>query len=102
MQSHEMRTVPPEESEVLPSEAPEISKVAEEIKCVRNSDLPCDTTIEGSLASRQHNDESHDLASSKVRIADNRAEISHSSPEHEDSKYAHTTVSHFFIFYVDL
>ncbi|XP_057778864.1 protein RRP6-like 2 [Salvia miltiorrhiza] len=84
--SHEARTLVPEESEVLPSEAPEISKVDEEIECVRNSSLPSVPAVE----------------SSKVKIADNRPEISHSSPRKKvnetspargDSKYAHTTTN---------
>lgn len=88
----------PEESEVLPPEVPEMSKVAEEIEFAQSSGVPFDPVVESSLASRQHNDESHDFKSSRTKVNkkgnvnDSAASQGATSPV-GDAKYRHTTTN---------
>lgn len=79
MQLNEENTLAPEESEVLPSEVPEISKNAEEVDNIQSSTLPHDSIVENSPASIQHKDESHDFGSSNANVANDIPEISHFS-----------------------
>ncbi|XP_041999201.1 protein RRP6-like 2 [Salvia splendens] len=95
---HETRTLAPEESEVLPPEVPEMSKAAEEIEFAQNSGVPFDPVVESSLASRQHNNESHDFKSSRTKVNkkgymnDGAAYQGATSPA-GDAKYRHTTTN---------
>ncbi|KAG6434093.1 hypothetical protein SASPL_105715 [Salvia splendens] len=95
---HETRTLALEESEVLPPEVPEMSKVVEDIEFAQSSGVPFDPVVESSLASRQHNDESHDFKSSRTKVNkkgnvnDGAAYQGATSPV-GDAKYRHTTTN---------
>ncbi|KAK4483763.1 hypothetical protein RD792_010966 [Penstemon davidsonii] len=73
-------TLTTEESELLPSEAPEILKNAEEVVNINSITLPNDLMSESSLASIKHDDESQDIGCSNDRVATNLPELSHCSP----------------------
>lgn len=93
VQSHDaISTLASEESEVLPSETPEISKVAAALKNVHSGSLPHDPVVENSLPSVQHKGESHSSPRSKVngkgKMDDNIV-----APAPGDSKSAHTTTN---------
>ncbi|KAH6826496.1 Polynucleotidyl transferase [Perilla frutescens var. hirtella] len=87
--SREASTLAPEESEVLPSEAPEISKVAEELENLQSSSLPHHPVIENSLASIQHKEESRKV-NEKGKMDDSTSYHGATSPACGDSKFAHT------------
>ena len=75
-----------------------MSKAAEEIEFAQNSGVPIDAVVESSLASRQHNDESHDFKSSRTKVNkkgnmnDGAAYQGATSPA-GDAKYRHTTTN---------
>lgn len=89
---HDASTLAPEESEVLPSETPEISKVAAALKNVHGSSLPHNPVVENSLASVQHKGESHSSPRNKVN-GKGKMDDSIVAPAPGDSKSTLTTTN---------
>lgn len=81
MQANGENTLVTEESEVLPSEAPEILKNAEEVDNIQISTLADDLMVEDSLDSVHHIEASMDFESSNAEIANNVPETSNDQRE---------------------